>query len=570
MDDPHALGTTTLTVKVKSEYWRPSAASSRAKLCRQSSVCVGGITTTNFSHHDASSCAPGLNGPYCESCVDTGAYLDTSLVACRPCLNVFAFFGVVLGVVVGCIMLIVLEFAVFAPDPHLVATSRLRLFCLQVAAAPSSVLKTVSACASHVSNHPCIVRLCNAAEAITLPVKLKLLLGFALITAQIGDVYQVLYPPDYQSLTHRIFSPLRLDLFGWISGLHLRCLGIDSLQAKLLVYSLLPLGLCVAASTIAWVRCHSLVPALGFVLSVAYLFYPSVSMARTDVIRSSAHPTQPAVQPSSLCRPVASLGFQTLGECDCFEQVDNEPPICFLPADYSVQCSGDHAPGDLLSLGVLAILIYGIGVPVLYLCLLFSCRNAIRSETKTPLSDALSFLHTSLHPWALFWPIVEALRTILLTGFLALVVPGHIFQLLCGLLVAFAFAILQVWCAPYRTASNNFLAMAIDVSLVLDFISSIGVQANAKYNGDIDGTLLSIALYAAAFVVFPITFLSLLLALDPQAYLKHEEDASDSVAEAPQPLMISSADNVSINVAAEQRELDAPLAADEITPHVGN
>lgn len=439
-------------------------------------------------------------------------------------------------------MLIVLEFAVFAPYPHLVATSRLRLFCLQVAAAPSSVLKAVSACASHVSNHPCIVRLCNAAEAITLPVKLKLLLGFALITAQIGDVYQVLYPPDYQSLTHRIFSPLRLDLFGWISGLHLRCLGIDSLQAKLLVYSLLPLGLCVAASTIAWVRCHSLVPALGFVLSVAYLFYP----------------------------PVASLGFQTLGECDCFEQVDNEPPICFLPADYSVQCSGDHAPGDLLSLGVLAILIYGIGVPVLYFCLLFSCRNAIRSETKTPLSDALSFLHTSLHPWALFWPIVEALRTILLTGFLALVVPGHIFQLLCGLLVAFAFAILQVWCAPYRTASNNFLAMAIDVSLVLDFISSIGVQANAKYNGDIDGTLLSIALYAAAFVVFPITFLSLLLALDHQAYLKHEEDASDSVAEAPQPLMISSADNVSINVAAEQRELDAPLAADEITPHVGN
>jgi hypothetical protein len=33
-------------------------------------------------------------------------------------------------------------------------------------------------------------------------------------------------------------------------------------------------------------------------------------------------------------------------------------------------------------------------------------------------------LHESLHPWALYWPLVEAARAILLTGFLALVTPG--------------------------------------------------------------------------------------------------------------------------------------------------
>jgi hypothetical protein len=73
---------------------------------------------------------------------------------------------------------------------------------------------------------------------------------------------------------------------------------------------------------------------------------------------------------------------------------------------------------------VLAVALYGIGVPVLYAALLFVSRTAIRDENPTPLSTALSFLHASLHPWALYWPLVEAARAILLTGFLALVTPG--------------------------------------------------------------------------------------------------------------------------------------------------
>ena len=63
----------------------------------------------------------------------------------------------------------------------------------------------------------------RAADAITLPVKGKLILHFALVVAQLGDVYQIRYPDDYQSLTQRIFSPLRLNLLGWIPGA-LKCI----------------------------------------------------------------------------------------------------------------------------------------------------------------------------------------------------------------------------------------------------------------------------------------------------------------------------------------------------------
>ena len=57
------------------------------------------------------------------------------------------------------------------------------------------------------------MRIRRACHSITLPVKLKLLVSFGMIVAQIGDVYQLRYPSDYQSLTTRIFSPLRLELF---------------------------------------------------------------------------------------------------------------------------------------------------------------------------------------------------------------------------------------------------------------------------------------------------------------------------------------------------------------------
>ena len=347
----------------------------------------------------------------------------------------------------GAVLTILFIASLLAPKPPSHAASRLRRCCRTTLAAPAAGTRAIVACAQRAWDHPHIARVRAASKAVTLPVKGKLLLGFALVVAQIGDVYQIRYPPNYQSITHTLFAPLRLQLFGWIPGLHLRCLGIATLEGELLLYSLAPLALVLLGLAISWSCRRSLVPALPAVLRLTYLFYPSV----------------------------ASKGFQALGECDCFNEIGGGKR-CFLPAAYSVECPGYHAPPHLMALGGLAVGIFGAGVPLLYASLLFSCRTAIRRETATPLSTALAFLHGSLHPWALYWPLVEAARALLLTGFLALVTPGRLFQLLCGLLVAIAFLVLQIWIAPYRTASNNLLAMLINISLVLDLVSSIGVQ----------------------------------------------------------------------------------------------
>jgi hypothetical protein len=114
--------------------------------------------------------------------------------------------------------------------------------------------------------------------------------------------------------------------------------------------------------------------------------------------------------------------------------------------------------------------------------------------------------------------------------------------------------------------------MAINVSLVLNFVSSIGVQVAAKYGIEaVDPMLLSIALYTAAFAVFPITLFTLLLAIRKptvtpeqlRAYLLDDPDdepnTSGPSAGVQLPPLVARFGQFSINVADVTKALNAPL-----------
>ena len=60
--------------------------------------------------------------------------------------------------------------------------------------------------------------------------------------------------------------------------------------------------------------------------------------------------------------------------------------------DLRIQC-GSPEHGDATSLAYLAIVLYPVGIPLLYLLLLRSARGAITMDRPTHLSSALSFLH---------------------------------------------------------------------------------------------------------------------------------------------------------------------------------
>ena len=488
--DCGVTGSTSRSGTVAPGFWRPSIDALEAKRCPHDYTCIGGASSATLSLQQTATCKANFSGPFCNECTQTAHYIDSKTHTCIDCNTSLVYFGCTLAGVVLVAAFTILAAGARASASHLTASSRLSW--RRICATPAAGCRALAAFAGRAYDHPCFFGVRRVYLVIS--GKIKPVLGFALIVAQLGDVYQIHYPADYQTVTSVILRPFTMDLFGWVPALRLRCLGIAALSDELLLYALVPLGIVILTFSCVGLRHRSLVPALPFVLRLTFFFYPAVS----------------------------SKGFQTLAPCDCFRMV-NDSKLCFLPADYSVECVeydafgfGHHAPPNLLVLGLSAAVLFGLGVPLLYAGLLFACRVEIRNEKKTPLSAALAFLHSGLHPWALYWPFVEALRALLLTGILALVPQGTLLQLLLGLLLAFAFATLHMWCAPHRQPSDNFLAAAINVLLVLNFVSAVGVQMRNKYNDPISPLFLSIALYTAAFAILPIALLPLLNVCGPR------------------------------------------------------
>ena len=178
---------------------------------------------------------------------------------------------------------------------------------------------------------------------------------------------------------------LSIDAFNGIIGLELQCLSLGSFFNQLLLLLLLPcvLGLLILACSMAvevFTKRETASLQAGVIRSLPYLLY----------LLFFAFPL------------VSSLAFQAF---DCEEFDDGTR---FLRADYSLQCNGDDAEYHrVVSLAWVAIGLYPVCVPLLYLMLLLSARKAILTEQPTDFSRSLTFLHQDYAPSMFWWEMVE-------------------------------------------------------------------------------------------------------------------------------------------------------------------
>ena len=91
--------------------------------------------------------------------------------------------------------------------------------------------------------------------------------------------------------------------------------------------------------------------------------------------------------------------------------------------------SSEHTP--IVVLGALALVLYPVGVPLLFLQLLRAARPAIVSSKPTRLSKAIGSLHRYYEVNYYAWEVVEAARKFLLVGFARLLEPGSLERLFC-------------------------------------------------------------------------------------------------------------------------------------------
>lgn len=139
--------------------------------------------------------------------------------------------------------------------------------------------------------------------------------------------------------------------------------------------------------------------------------------------------------------------------------------------------AGSSADSTAIAISVIAILLYPVGLVLLFGVLLFLSRGAIKTDVneaeqaKTPLSDAVKFLYGEYLPHAFYWELIEMSRRFVLVGAMVLVKQGSMEQLAYGAVVSVIYLLLQTVTAPYRKKNDEFLASACSFLLVVLFLS---------------------------------------------------------------------------------------------------
>ena len=416
------VGTTLGSLPLERGYWRTSNASDDLRRCPdasdESSGCVGGVGGVGEGP-----CKPWLEGPYCKLCniTDRSRYYSNLDSACLPCEEV-------------------------TPTPF-IALVALVVFLLAVAALwyKYTPHRTIGWLRRGTE------RVLRLYAQLALRAKLKMLCSFYQVATRVSSIYTVPMP----RAVSRLLSPFEaLSLNIGDVGIPLQCLGLGRFEQQLLFMMLAPalLAAIVLASSVAFAllrrkmrslprarRLESgLVEPLPGLLLLSFLVFPSVS----------------------------SLAFRAF---DCEEFDDGSS---FLRADYAIECAGAEYD-RVTSLGWLAILLYPVGISLLYGALLYAARDSIGSERPTKLSLALSLLHRDYEPQWFWWELVETWRKLVLVGFFALVLPGTLEQAIIAFIFSLVMLLIGAITFPFRNIDDDYFAHACGFCLTALFFFSI-------------------------------------------------------------------------------------------------
>ena len=317
------------------------------------------------------------------------------------------------------------------------------------------------------------------------------------IVTRVEGVFKVAMPASVASLLN-VFDVLNLSIDAF--GLPLTCLQLGSFFDQLLFLVLLPcvLGLLILAFSMATEVLTkrkaaslkaALIRALPYVLYLLFFTFPLVS----------------------------SRAFQAF---DC-EEFDDRTR--FLRADYSLACNGTEH-GQVVFLAWVAIALYPIGVPLLYLALLLSARKAILAEQPTDLSRSLTFLHQDYEPSMFWWEVVEISKKarcfmhrmcmyvahvcqceraracvpqLFLVGVCVLIRPGSTVQLIVGFVFSLVITLFSSIAQPFQSDGHDRFSLLCNFSLVMVLFFSLVLKMGVLSEDVKESDLLSEELHAS-------------------------------------------------------------------------
>lgn len=141
-----------------------------------------------------------------------------------------------------------------------------------------------------------------------------------------------------------------------------------------------------------------------------------------------------------LC-PTVSKGIFDTWDCTEYELDSATGEMrTFLNSDLQIVCSGNEEPEEYDTIKIIAyifVLLWPIGMPVIFLLVLWPNRKALRQRRSTRMVQATSFLHKEYDPSFFWWEVVSLAQRLILTGWVLLIpVEYDAWRIFLGLLTS--------------------------------------------------------------------------------------------------------------------------------------
>jgi hypothetical protein len=208
-----------------------------------------------------------------------------------------------------------------------------------------------------------------------------------------------------------------------------------------------------------------------------------------------------AIAVTFLVLPTITTQIFKIFPCD---QLDNGDR--YLHADYSLSCdTGSHVA--FVIYGVLMILVWPVGVLVMYSRLLIANREKIKKpESERSRDEGLAvirFLFDPYTPGYWWFEVFETARRLAMTGVLSAIDPGSDVQLAVGIVTTFCASMVFVGCTPYAETKDNVLGVLTNAQIFLVMLTALVMKRNGSGGEDERGVGgLLIALNVLCVVVF--------------------------------------------------------------------
>jgi len=236
--------------------------------------------------------------------------------------------------------------------------------------------------------------------------------------------------------------------------------------------------------TIVSVRCWTETATFYVQLALATLL-PLIACLFLVVLSLSCSSPERKVQLMTIALALTYLTFPTVSStvmaffpCD---EMDNNNE--WLRADYSISClASSRIP--MTAFALVMVLVYPIGVPLLYFCILYKNRERIKKPVDERAEDlsivGYAFLFESYKPAFWWFELAETFRRLSLTGILAVVKPGTETQLFSGILLSLIAIVATAWFQPYQDGRDNVIAVSMNLQVALITLTALALKRSQE------------------------------------------------------------------------------------------